>query len=168
MIVYYYWKKAMFSLSLPLLWYDGAVTTWKKPQTVISALYLKWMAFPSYTIFPKISLVSITNYFVIFLHLFVNHFPCHVLSSGKEKSHPIFLSSSLSCYTIKLIGKWRVGSTLAWNIDIWFSTREILNLNSIILYKNSFNSVLEKQTHFIDAACDIFLWLVFGKSSLIC
>lgn len=33
--------------------------------------------------------------------------------------------------------KWIVSSNLTWNIDTLFSTREILNLNSIILCKNS-------------------------------
>lgn len=156
MITYSYGNKTLFFLSLPHFLVLENIHNLKKPNTQFKSLCL--YPFPRYVIYPKtISLVSITSCFYYFLNicLLIIFYVIYVIREGK-----ITLSFSFSFFLlmfylkIKNILKWRVGSNLPWNIDTIFSMSEILNLNSIILCKNAFNSILKTNRHFIVMSCN--------------
>ena len=150
-----YWNKTLFFLSLAHFLVLENIHNLKKPTTQFKLLCL--YPFPRYVIYPKtISLFSITSCFYYFLNiclLIIFHI-IYVIREGKITLNFSFFFFLLMFYLkIKNVLKWRVGSNLPWNIDTIFSMREILNLNSIILCKNAFNSILKTHRHFIVMSC---------------
>lgn len=150
----YYGNRTTFSFSATFFGIMGHAQLEGNHHKIkaILSISLKWIAFPSYLIYPvNIFLVSITNSFIIItLILFINHFPYHLLSLEKEMSQFFFFFSfHVLSWDWKLLVKWIVGSNLTWNIDTLFSIREILNLNSIILCKNSILIQSYKHTYIL-------------------
>lgn len=153
--MYSYRNETLFFLSLPHFLVLVNIHNMKKSTTQFKSLCL--YPFPRYVIYPKtVSLVNITSCFYYFLNtclLIIFHI-IYVIREGKITLNFSFFFLLIFYLKIKNILKWRVGSNLPWNIDTIFSMREILNLNSIFLCKNAFNSILKTHRHFIVMSCN--------------
>lgn len=160
-----YGNRPMFS-SLPLFfWHCGIFTIWEKLLHHSSRLsYIpSENCFSHSLIYPKnTSLVNLTSHLIIFLHSCINNFACHVVSSGKENSRPIFL------YFFPFLLFYKVENLKSERVQILLETQtHYPHPEKFWIYVSLSGGKIiviqfwKKRTHFTCATCTFFPWFFF-------